>query len=431
VRGLPEFIEHRLANGLRILAGEVHSLPIVSYQVHFAAGSRYERPGITGITHLFEHMMFKGTKELGPEEFSRIIQANGGTLNAFTTTDNTSYYENLPADKLELAVRLEADRLENLRLTPESLEPEREVVRSERKLRSVNSPFGLLIEQLFALAYEQHPYRWPVIGWDSDLRNLTLEDCREYYRVHYSPSNAVVVVVGDVTSDEVFRTVEKYYGPIPSQPPPRLTIPKEKSQRGEKRAIFKKVSQVGAFFAAFHVAGITHPDLIPLQILCTALSAGRSSRFFEKFEKPGKAVEVRAEMGYPPFFTMDPGLLQIYAIASPSISLDTLEREVWEEVETLGQEPLSREELLKVKKQTRSYFLQSLETLFFKGLLAGLYQVRAGDFRLLHTLLPNYEAVNADDVTRVARKYLRPENRTVVSLQPVSQREHEELGEVE
>jgi predicted Zn-dependent peptidase len=136
-------------------------------------------------------------------------------------------------------------------------------------------------------------------------------------------------------------------------------------------------------------------------------------------------------MGYPPFFTMDPGLLQIYAIASPSISLDTLEREVWEEVEILGQELLSPEELLKVKKQARSYFLQSLETMFFKGLLAGLYQVRAGDFRLLHTILPSYEAVNPDDVTRVARKYLRPENRTVVSLQPVSQREHEELGEVE
>ena len=151
---------------------------MITYQVHFAAGSRYERPGITGITHLFEHMMFKGTHEVGPEEFSRIIQANGGTLNAFTTTDNTSYYENLPADRLELAVRLEADRLENLRLTLENLETEREVVRSERKLRSVNSPFGLLIEQLNALAYEQHPYRWPVVGWDPDLKNLNLEDCQ-------------------------------------------------------------------------------------------------------------------------------------------------------------------------------------------------------------------------------------------------------------
>jgi len=420
-----------MSNGLHVLVAEVRSLPLVSYQIHFAAGSRYERPGITGITHLFEHMMFKGSKELGPEEFSRVIQANGGTLNAFTTTDNTSYYENLPADKLELAVRLEAERLENLRLTEESLEPEREVVRSERQLRSVNSPFGLIIEQLFALAYEQHPYRWPVIGWDSDLKNLNLEDCREYYRVHYAPNNAVAVVVGDVDADEAFKTVERYYGHIPSQPPARPTLTPEKPQRGEKRAVFKKVSQVAAFFAGFHTPGIRHPDLFPLQILCTALSAGRSSCFYQKFEKPGKAVEARAEMGSPPFFSMDPGLLQIYAIASPSTPLETLEQEVWGEVENFRREPLSQEDLFKAKKQARSSFLQGLQTLFFKGLLAGLYQVRAGDFRLLYSVLPNYESVTAEDVLRVSQTYLRPENRTVVGLHPVSQREHEELGEVE
>ena len=428
---LLEFKEFRLANGLHLLVGEVHSLPIVSYQVHFAAGSRYERPGITGITHLFEHMMFKGTKELGPEEFSRIIQANGGTLNAFTTTDNTSYYENLPANKLELAVRLEADRLQNLQITPESLEPEREVVRSERKLRSVNTPFGLLIEQLYALAYEQHPYRWPVIGWDHDLKNLTLEDCLEYYRTYYAPNNAVVVIVGDVSADEALKTVDRFYGPLPSPPHPRQIITPEKAQRGEKRAVFKKVSQVAAFFASFHIPGIAHPDLFPLQILCGALSAGRSSRFFEKLEKPGKAVEAHAEMGHPPFFSMDPGLLQIYAIASPSVPLATLEQEIWEEVEDLRQKTLSREELSKVKKQVRSYFLRNLQTFFFQGLLAGLYQVRAGDFHLLYTILPGYESVTEEDVLRVAQKYLGPENRTLVSLQPVSHSEHEDLGELE
>ena len=428
---LLEFKEFRLANGLHLLVGEVHSLPIVSYQVHFAAGSRYERPGITGITHLFEHMMFKGTKELGPEEFSRIIQANGGTLNAFTTTDNTSYYENLPANKLELAVRLEADRLQNLQITPESLEPEREVVRSERKLRSVNTPFGLLIEQLYALAYEQHPYRWPVIGWDHDLKNLTLENCLEYYRTYYAPNNAVVVIVGDVSADEALKTVDRFYGPLPSPPHPRQIITPEKAQRGEKRAVFKKVSQVAAFFASFHIPGIAHPDLFPLQILCGALSAGRSSRFFEKLEKPGKAVEAHAEMGHPPFFSMDPGLLQIYAIASPSVPLATLEQEIWEEVEDLRQKTLSREELAKVKKQVRSYFLRNLQTFFFQGLLAGLYQVRGGDFHLLYKILPGYESVTEEDVLRVAQKYLRPENRTLVSLQPVSHSEHEDLGELE
>jgi zinc protease len=431
VKGLPRFSESRLANGLRILVGEVHTLPMISFQVHFAAGSRYERPGITGITHLFEHMMFKGTPEVGPEEFSRIIQANGGTLNAFTTTDHTSYFENLPADRLELAARLEADRLANLRLTQENLETEREVVRSERKLRSVNSPFGLLIEELFSLAYEQHPYRWPVIGWDYDLRSLTLEDCQEYYRTHYAPNNAVVVIAGDMGTEEAIQIVEKYYGHIPPQPQPRLTITPEKAQRGEKRAIFKKVSQVAAFFSGFHIPGITHPDLLPLQVLCIALSVGRSSRFFEKFEKPGKAVEAQADVGHPPFFFMDPGVLQIYALASPSISIDTLEKEIWEEVEALRQSPILDEELEKAKKQARSQFLQSLQTLLLKGLLAGLYQVRAGDFGLIYSLLDQYESVTANDVLRVAQKYLRPENRTVVTLHPVSQKEHEDLGEVE
>ena len=427
----PEISAQRLRNGLLVLAAEIHSLPILSHQVHFAAGSRYEKPGITGISHLFEHLMFKGTRRVKPEEFARIIQAHGGTLNAFTTTDNTSYYENLPAEKLELAMDLEADRLANLQLTSETLEPEREVVRSERKLRSVNSPFGLLIEQLSALAYEQHPYRWPVIGWDADLRTLTLEDCREYYRTHYAPNNAALVVVGDVAAEEVFRLAEKFYGPIPSQPAPRPLITPERSQRGEKRAVFKKVSQVAAFFAAFHIPGIAHADLIPLQILCTVLSSGRSSIFFQKFEKPGKAVEAQAEMGSPPFFFMDPGLLQIYAIASPGFPLEKLEGEIWDEVETLRRDLLSPEILLKAKKQVRSAFLQSLQTHFFKGLLIGLYQVRAGDYRHLYQILSRYESVTAEEVLQAARTYLRPENRTVVSLQPVSQAEHDELGEIE
>jgi zinc protease len=241
----------------------------------------------------------------------------------------------------------------------------------------------------------------------------------------------VVVVVGDVAAEDVFRLAEKNYGPIPAQTTPHPTITPEKPQRGEKRAVYKKVSQVAAFFAAFHIPGIAHPDLIPLQILCTVLSSGRSSIFFQKFEKPGKAVEAQAEMGSPPFFFMDPGLLQIYAIASPGFPLEKLEREIWDEVEALCRDALPAETLLKAKKQVRSAFLQSLQTHFFKGLLAGLYQVRAGDYRHLYQILSLYEPVTADEVLQAARKYLRPENRTVVSLQPVSQAEHNELGEIE
>ncbi|MGQ9693872.1 MAG: M16 family metallopeptidase [Thermodesulfobacteriota bacterium] len=427
---LPDFIAYKLPNGLQILVGEDHALPTVSFQVHFAAGSRFERPGLTGISHLFEHMMFKGTKEVGPEEFSRIIQANGGTLNAFTTTDNTSYYENLPACQLELAVRLEADRLQNLQITQETLETEREVVRSERKLRAVNTPFGLLIEQLFALAYEKHPYRWPVIGWDHDLKNLTLDDCLEYYRLFYAPNNAVVVIVGDVEAEQACRIVEKYYGHIPPQPRPRLVISPENAQRGEKRAIFKKVAQVSAFFSGFHVPGINHPDLFALELLCAVLSAGRSSRFFEKFEKPGRAVEVKAEVGSPPFFTMDPGLLQIYAIASPGTCLATLETEIWAEVENLKEHLISAEELGKAKKQLRAAFLRNMQTNFYKGLLAGLYQIKTGNFQQIYSLLSAYAEITPADIQRVVRKYLCAENRTVITLVPVSQKEHETLGEL-
>lgn len=427
---LPIFSKFKLANGLQVLVGEDHTLPLVSYQVHFAAGSRYERPGLTGITHLFEHMMFKGTKKVGPEEFARLIQAEGGTLNAFTTTDNTSYYETLPSAKLELAVRLEADRLQNLQLTPQLLDTEREVVRSERKLRSVNTPFGLLIEQLFALAYEKHPYRWPVIGWDYDLKNLTLADCLEYYRLFYAPNNAVIVIVGDVSLDQARQIVERYYGDIPPQPSPRLVITPESPQRGEKRALFKKISQVPAFFAGFHIPGIDHPDLYPLQILCAVLAAGRSSRFFEKFEKPGRAIEVRAEIGAPPFLSMDPGLLQIYGICSPGTSPEALEEGVWREVDNLKDSLLRPEELAKAQKQVRAAFLRNLQTIFFKGLLAGLYQIKTGNFEQIYTLLPSYEAVTSEDIQRVARKYLTAENRTVVTLVPVSQKEHETLGEL-
>jgi zinc protease len=431
LQGFPDYIRHVLPNGLQVLAARVEGLPLLSYQVHVAAGSRVERPGITGISHLFEHMMFKGTPTVGPEEFSRIIQANGGVLNAFTTTDHTTYYENLPADRLELAVRLEADRLANLVLSEENLEPEREVVRSERKLRSVNSPFGLLIEKLFALAYEVHPYRFPVIGWDGDLRSLTLEDCRNYYRDFYAPNQAVVVVIGEVEIDRALQWVEQYYGPIPAQSPPRLTIPQEPVQRGEKRAIFKKVSQVAAFFAGFHIPAIHHKDLIPLHLLCVILSGGRSSRFYEKFEKPGIAIEARAEMGAPPFFSMDPGLLQIYALAAPSIPVDRLEKEIWEEVDRLRERGPTPQELEKAKKKIRSALLRSAQTLFFKGLLAGIYQIRAGDFRRFYSLLDQYEAVPQAEILHVAQRYLTADNRTVVTLEPVSPQKHEELGELE
>jgi zinc protease len=426
-----DFKRDTLANGLKMVTLEDHSHPIVTYQVHFATGSRNERPGITGISHLFEHMMFRGSEELGPEEFGRIIQANGGTLNAFTTIDNTSYFENLPADKLPLAIRLEAERLENLRLNQENLDTEREVVRSERRLRSVNSPFGLLMEQLFAIAFDQHPYQWPVIGWDTDLRRLTLNECLEYYQRGYAPNNAVVVIVGDFKRKEALTLVDKYYGHLKphtqGEPPPTPEHP----QRGERRALYKKVSQLEAFFAGFHCPRITDPDVFPLLALGHILSHGKSSRFYSRFVKTGKAVDAQVEVDAPPFWSMDPGLLQVYAIAAPGVQIGELEGEIWEAIEEIKLGAFDEGELVKAKRGLSASFIMGMQSIFFQGLAGGLYEIKAGDCGMVNTVLDRCEGITTQAVQQVAQKYLHEDNRTVVTLQPITPEENERLEPVE
>jgi len=426
-----DFQEHRLPNGLEVLVLRDTSLPVVSFQIHFAAGSRNERPGITGISHLFEHMMFRGSKELGPEEFSKIIQANGGHTNAFTTTDNTSYYENLPSEKLELAVHLEAERLENLRITEENLATEREVVRRERKYRSVNSPFGLVLEQLFAAAFQIHPYRWPVVGWDQDLKTLSLEDCLAYYRIQYAPNNAVVVMVGDVEPDSAFSLVEKHFSHLPPQPEPEPVRAREIAQRGERRLDFKKVAQAPGLFAGFHIPGIRDRDVFSLMVLGAVLSYGRSSRFYQTFIKTGRAVEADVDLGSPPFLTMDPGLLTVGVVASPGQEMDRLEQDTWRELDMLRTRSIETAELEKSKKKLRSSYLTSLQTHFFRGIVAGICRIRAGDHQWINSIETSYEAVTAHDVKDVAQRYLTEDNRTVIHLVPVSPEESERWGEYE
>ena len=421
---------YRLANGLRLLVLPNGSLPIASFQVHYGVGSRNERQGITGISHLFEHMMFRGSKELGPEEFARIIQAKGGEVNAFTTQDSTSYFENIPVEELELVVRLEADRLKNLDLTPESFASEREVVRSERKLRSVDSPFGLALELLSAIAYTQHSYQWPVIGWDADLVAMTHADCLEYFRTYYNPANMVIVVAGAVAPEQAKDLVEKYFGDIPSPgaPPPVHTV--EPPQRGERRAIFKKVSQVEAFLAGFHVPAISNPEIYPLMLLAGALGMGKASRFHQKLVRPSRAIEVEVDLSPPPFTTQDPGLLVIIGIAPPGQPISDLETAVWEEIEAVKATGLEAAELARVKKLLRSQTVRVLANNFYRGLLAGLLYLKTGRFDGINDLLRNYEQVTLTQVQEAARKYLSADNRTVVVVQPVSPEENEALGPV-
>ncbi len=422
-------MEHfTLANGLTLFVLPDHRLPIVSLQIHYQVGSRHELPGITGISHLFEHLMFRGTETLGPEEFSRILQSKGGEINAFTTKDNTSYFENLPAEHLELGLQLEADRLINLKLDDDTFQPELQVVISERKLRSVDSPFGLLEEQLFATAYTQHPYDWPVVGWDQDLHRLTLDDCLAYYRTHYQPGKITVVIAGDVDPQRARDLVDRYFGKIPAPvgaPEPTVVEP---PQRGERRAILKKVSQVEALFAGFHIVGLDHPDLYPLNLLAMILSGGKASRFHQQFVRAGKAISMEVELAPLPFSAQDPDLLVIAAVAPPGQSLPELEQELWAAVDKLHQDGVTPAELARAKKLVRSQAVRSLAHNFFRGLLVGLFHLKTGDASLANQILSSLEAVTADDILRVARTYLREDNRTVVVLKPVTPEESQALG---
>ncbi|MFZ2089604.1 MAG: pitrilysin family protein [Desulfobaccales bacterium] len=423
-------VTHHLDNGLTLMVVPDQSVPVVSVQVHYQVGSKNELPGITGISHLFEHLMFRGTEELGPEEFARLLQAKGGEINAFTTKDHTSYFENLPAEHLEMALRLEADRLINLKLDEENFLTERDVVISERKLRSVDSPFGLVEEQLFAAAYTQHPYTWPVIGWDQDLHRMTLADCLAYYRTYYHPGNMAVVIAGDVDPEAARELVDRYFGKIPSPGRPAFAKVAEPPQRGERRVVFKKVSQVEAFLAGFHTVGLDHPDIYPLTLLSVILSVGKASRLYQEFVRSGRVADLEAYVAPPPWSGQDPDLFLFRAVAPPGADIAGIEKDLWDSLETLKKEGVRDEELHRAKKILKAQTVQGLAKNFFRGLLVGLFHLKTGDARRVNDILGFYNEVRREDIIRVARQYLREDNRTVVTLKPVSPEESQTLGEL-
>lgn len=407
--------EHRLDNGLTILTLEDHSAPVVSYQVWFKVGSRNERPGITGISHLFEHMMFKGSKNIGPEEHAKLVQANGGTLNAWTSNDNTTYYENLPSDKLELAIRLEAERQVNLNITPENLASEREVVKEERRLRTDNDPGGFLNEQLYAAAYTAHPYHWPVVGWMSDLDAITLEDCQDYFRTHYAPNNATVVIVGDFKTDQALALVKKYYGDLKVQPPGPPVKTVEPEQLGERRVYVHKIAQVSSLSLGYHSPDINHPDIIPLKVLSQILFSGQSSRMYKKLVYD-KQMAISVSGGVDE--VIDPGLFYIDASVKPGFTVEQIEKEIYTELEKVKTEPVSDQELQKAKNKLEASFYNRLQTVSSKASRLGFYQTIAGDYKKLFSEAEKIQALTKEDLQRVAKQYLGDRNRTVAILVP-------------
>lgn len=405
-----------LPNGLKVLLLQNHKTPLVSFQVWYRVGSRNEAWGKTGLSHLLEHMMFKGTDKFGPEAFSRIIQENGGNNNAFTSRDYTAYFENLRADRVDVAIELEADRMENLVLREEDFRTERMVVMEERRLRTEDNPQAYLFEQLMATAFQIQPYHWPIIGWMGDLERLELGDLKAYYRTYYNPVNAFLVVVGDFDRGELLGKIEKAFGPISKGGPPPQDVALEMVQLGERRIVVKKEAQLSSLVMGYHVPNLRDPDSYVLEVIATLLSGGKSSRVYQSLVRDKRlALNVDADHS---LLSRDPGLFYIAAEILPNKEISEVEKAIEEEINRLQNEKVSSRELEKVKNQLEAAFVFGQDSMFNQARLLASFEI-ATSWRAIDDYLPAISRVTAEDIQRVAKRYLVPDNRTVGILLPL------------
>jgi zinc protease len=408
--------EKVLPNGLKILLLENTKAPVVTFQVWYRVGSRNERCDKTGLSHLLEHMMFKGTERIGPEAFSRIIQENGGNYNAFTSYDFTAYFENLSADRIQVALDLESDRMQNLVLREQDFQTERKVVMEERRLRTEDNPKSYLMEQLAATAFQRHPYRWPIIGWMEDLARLTLEDLKAYYTAYYNPANAFVVVVGDFKKDDLLPQIEKAFGSIPKGLAPNQDRDIDPPQRGERRLIVKREAQLPFLAMAFHVPNLLGSDSYVLEVIGALLSEGKSSRLYQSLVQE-KRLALSAEADHS-LLSRDPGLFLIAVEPLPGQEPHDVEETVEQELERLQEQPVGEHELEKAKNQLETSYIFGQDSLFFQAMLLARYEI-AHTWRAIDDYVPSIRSVTPEDIRRVARRYLIADNRTVATLIPL------------
>ena len=403
-----------LENGMKIIVLEDHSIPNANMYLFWKVGSRNEYPGITGLSHFFEHMMFNGAKKYGPKEFDRTMEANGGANNAYTSENVTVYTDWFPSSSIEVMFDLEADRIANLNFDDKMIESERGVVLSERSTGLENRPLWQLWEQVQGTAFFAYPYRWPVIGYESDIKNWTKEDLQTYFATYYSPVNCVVVIVGDVTLDEVKRLSEKYFEPIPVGPPPRKIHTVEPEQDGEKRVDIKRDVPSPYVMLAYHVPQTISEDYYALSLLESILSSGKTSRLYNSLVDE-RQIAIRVSTDYS--YAFDPFLFIIYGICGKGITPAHLEAAILEQLDKIIEEGIKPEELQKVKNQKLMEFYHTMETINGKANTIGTYELFFGDFKKLFSAPRDFARVTAEDIQKVAAKYFTKNNRTVGTMQ--------------
>jgi len=405
-----------LPNGLTVALSEDHSTPIVHLNLTYHVGSKNEKPGRTGFAHLFEHLMFKGSKNVQPEAHTSMVSSVGGQSNAYTTDDETVFWETIPAQYLPMVLWLEADRMATLRIDKDTFTNEREVVKEERRMRVDNQPFGRLNEIIYDQAFNVHPYKHATIGSMEDLEAASVEDVRDFYRTYYVPSNATLTLVGDFDSTQAIQLVHQYLGRVPKadHEVPR-DIPKEPPQTKEKRVTLEQPWPLPAVVVAYHVTYDGNPDSYPLHIAAKVLSDGQSSRIYKKLVyETGMAVAAFGNAN----LIEDPNLFYAVAIVQPGHTTAEAADALIAEVERLKGEPITEHELQRTKNQfARDYILQR-ESNQSKALMLAHAIVIHRDVRTADGEFDIFQGITTADVQRVARTYFRPENRLVLTIMP-------------
>ncbi|HTS82929.1 MAG TPA: pitrilysin family protein [Myxococcaceae bacterium] len=407
--------EARLPNGLRVRMVPDHDAPVVSLYTFFQVGSRNERPGITGISHLFEHMMFNGAERYGPKEFDEVLESNGGRSNAYTTHDVTVYYEDFAAEALDTVLDLESDRMRSLTIDDRSLRSEREVVKEERRLRVDNEPAGLMDEALHALAYQSHPYRWPVIGFMGDIEAIRREDCEAYFRTFYAPNNAVLWAAGDFDPDALVRRIRKAYGDIRPGPAAPRVVDAEPAQRGERRAELRHPSRAPSLLIGYRGPAVVHPDTLTLDVLQFILGVGEGSRLQRALVYDKRlAVNVGVDWSW----RRDPGLFSFHLELQPDADVRAAEEALYAEIRKLAEEGVEPREVEKARNNLRAHLLREFTSNSGRAHALGTYEMFLGGWKKGFALPEAYGRIDAPAVQASARRWLDPTQRSVVTLVP-------------
>lgn len=399
-----------LKNGMKFLVVEDASIPNANMYLFYRVGSRNEYQGITGLSHFFEHMMFNGAKKYGPKQFDQVMEYNGGANNAYTREDVTVYTNWFPSSATEVIFDLEADRISSLSIDPKMVESERGVVLSERSTGLENSPWRVLFETTQGVAFLEHPYHWPVIGYEDDMKNWKQSDLERYFKTYYAPNNCVTVISGNVKYEEVKKLAEQYIEPIPSQPePPKVNI-KEPPQTGERRVLVKKDVATPYLAIAWKVPEAKHEDYYALSLLSDILSSGRSSRLYSSLvDKQQLATQIFTNFGE----SFDPTLFIIAGVTAKNIHENDLEKAIYAEIEKIKKDGITENELQKVKNQKLMEFYGQVETINGKSNNLGTYEVFFGDYRKMFDAPAEYNKVSTEDIRRMAVKYFTRSGRTV------------------